>query len=88
MSGFLTCAQVAEELGCSARTILRWIEAGEIEAIRLPGGRLRVSQTALAAHLAEWATTSTTAAYTGPSDASGPATRKRPGPGTEGQLHA
>lgn len=85
---YLTCAQVAEELGCSTRTILRWVERGDLQAVRLPGGRLRVSETALAAHVASWATTSTTGAYTGPSDASGPAQCHLPGPGTGSDPHA
>jgi excisionase family DNA binding protein len=57
MSAFLTCAQVAEELGVSPRTVLRWIERGQLEAVRLPGGRLRVPQTAYSAFLAGCATT-------------------------------
>ena len=84
MSSYLTCAQVAEEVGVSTRTILRWIEAGDLPAIRLPGGRLRISETALVAAVASWATTSSTKAYTGPDDASGPAPLTRPGPGKEG----
>jgi len=56
MSAYLTAAQVGEELGVSTRTVLRWIDAGALPAVRLPGGRVRVSQTALAEHLADWAT--------------------------------
>ena len=56
MSGYLTVASVADELGFSPRTILRWIDAGHLEAVRLPGGRLRISQTALETMLAECAT--------------------------------
>lgn len=56
MSAYLTCAQVAEDLGVSVRTVTRWIDAGSLEAVRLPGGRLRVSQTALAAYVAAWST--------------------------------
>ena len=53
MSGaYLTVAQVADDLGFSPRTILRWIDQGEIEALRLPGGRLRISQTAYSTWLA------------------------------------
>jgi excisionase family DNA binding protein len=51
VSAFLTCAQVADELGVSTRTVLRWIDAGHLAAVRLPGGRLRIPQTALAAML-------------------------------------
>jgi excisionase family DNA binding protein len=56
VSGFLTVAQVADELGFSPRTILRWIAAGNLQAVRLPGGRLRISQTAWSAFLAERST--------------------------------
>lgn len=52
MSGFLTVAQVADELGFSPRTILRWIAAGNLQAVRTPGGRLRISQTAWSEFLA------------------------------------
>ena len=51
MSTHLTVTQVADELGFTPRTILRWIDAGHLEAIRLPGGRLRIPQSALAAML-------------------------------------
>jgi excisionase family DNA binding protein len=39
---WMTVAAVAEEEGVSARTILRWIEHGHLEARRQPGGRLRI----------------------------------------------
>ena len=61
MSAYLTAAAVAETLGVSNRTVLRWIDRGDLAAVRLPGGRLRVSETALAAHLARWQTTTSTA---------------------------
>lgn len=56
MTAYLTAADVAEAVGVSTRTVLRWIDRGDLEAVRLPGGRLRVSQAALAAHLAAWST--------------------------------
>jgi excisionase family DNA binding protein len=37
----MTARQVAELLGVSAETILRWSRRGELPAIRLPGGGLR-----------------------------------------------
>lgn len=46
MTAFLTVAQVADELGFSPRTVLRWIDAGHLDAVRLPGGRLRISENA------------------------------------------
>ena len=56
MSAYLTVAAVADQADFSPRTILRWIERGELEAVRLPGGRLRISQTAWMAFLAERST--------------------------------
>lgn len=47
MSSFLTVAQVAEELGVSPRTVQRWVAHGDLEAVRLPGGRIRVPLPAL-----------------------------------------
>ncbi|ORX21630.1 excisionase [Mycobacterium heckeshornense] len=35
----LTVAQVAAQLNTSSRTVQRWIKAGKLRAIRLPGGR-------------------------------------------------
>ncbi|EUA18434.1 DNA binding, excisionase family domain protein [Mycobacterium xenopi 3993] len=32
-------AQVAAQLNTSSRTVQRWIKAGKLRAIRLPGGR-------------------------------------------------
>jgi excisionase family DNA binding protein len=52
VSGYLRVAAVAEELDVSARTVLRWVAAGELDALRLPGGQLRVPQSALSAFLA------------------------------------
>jgi hypothetical protein len=37
---------------CRSGRVLRWIERGEIEGLRLPDGRLRISQTAYSAWLA------------------------------------
>ena len=42
MSAWLTVAQVAEQEQVSARTVLRWIDAGHLRARRQPGGRLRI----------------------------------------------
>lgn len=49
MSEYLTVAAIAEELGVCMRTVSRWIAAGELQAIRLPGGQLRIPQTAYTA---------------------------------------
>jgi excisionase family DNA binding protein len=77
MSDWLTVATVAEELDVSARTVLRWVERGDLVAVRLPGGRLRIAQAEVDAKLERWSTMA-------PTDASGPAVREHPGPGREG----
>ena len=42
MSGpLLTARQVAELIGVSSETVLRWTRRGDLPAIRLPGGALR-----------------------------------------------
>lgn len=42
MSGpLLTARQVAELLGVSAETVLRWTRRGDLPALRLPGGAIR-----------------------------------------------
>lgn len=64
MSGFLTVAEVAADLRVSPRTILRWVEAGDLVALRLPGGRLRIPETALAAWTTERMTTAATRTLT------------------------
>jgi len=38
----MTLAEVAEELSVSVRTVMRWVQRGELQAIELPGGRKRV----------------------------------------------
>jgi excisionase family DNA binding protein len=54
--GFLTVAAVAEDAGFSPRTVLRWVQRGDLEAVRFPGGRLRISQNAWMVFLAERST--------------------------------
>jgi excisionase family DNA binding protein len=56
MSGWLTVAAVADELEVSPRTVSRWIERGDLTAVRLPGGRLRIASTELAGRLEGWST--------------------------------
>jgi excisionase family DNA binding protein len=56
MSGYITVAQVADDLDVRMRTVQRWVAAGALPAIRLPGGRLRIPQTAYAAFVAGLAT--------------------------------
>ena len=57
MSSYLRVADVAEDVGVSPRTVLRWVARGELPALHLPGGRLRISQTAYSA----WVDANTTA---------------------------
>ena len=52
----LTARQVAELLGVSAETVLRWTRRGELPAIKLPGGAIRFREDELGAWLAERAT--------------------------------
>jgi excisionase family DNA binding protein len=52
----LTARQVAELLGVSAETVLRWTRRGELPAIRLPGGAMRYREDALDEWLALRAT--------------------------------
>jgi excisionase family DNA binding protein len=43
----LPARQVAEILGVSAETVLRWTRRGELPAVRLPGGAIRYRGDAL-----------------------------------------
>jgi excisionase family DNA binding protein len=52
----LTARAVAELLGVSAETVLRWTRRGELPAVRLPGGAIRYDPDALDLWLAERAT--------------------------------
>ncbi|MDX6594202.1 MAG: Helix-turn-helix domain [Gaiellales bacterium] len=79
----MTVAAVADELDVSARTVLRWIQNGDLEAVKLPGGRLRVSSAVFAKSVQTWRT-----GIVAPTHVSGPARLSPPGPGTEGELHA
>ena len=81
---YLTVAQVADELAVSARTVLRWINSGHLEAVRLPGGRLRVGRAELSRFLADAAI-----GTMHPTDASGPGDAVNvPDPGTGGESDA
>jgi excisionase family DNA binding protein len=52
----LTARQVADLLGVSTETVLRWTRRGELPAIRLPGGAIRFREDELEAWLIERAT--------------------------------
>jgi excisionase family DNA binding protein len=53
---WMTIAALAEELCVSPRTLLRWIERGDVPAVRLPGGLIRTARCELDAALTRWAT--------------------------------
>lgn len=53
---WLTLAVVADELDVSTRTVQRWVENGDLAAVRLPGGRLRVQRAELDSALERWRT--------------------------------
>ena len=52
----LTARELAELLGVSAATVLRWTRAGDLPAIRLPSGQIRYRQDELDGWLGERAT--------------------------------
>jgi excisionase family DNA binding protein len=58
----LTARQVAELIGVSTETVLRWTRRGELPAIRLPGGALRYRE----ADLDDWLSRRATAPATLP----------------------
>jgi excisionase family DNA binding protein len=47
-----TAAEVAELCRVDAATVRRWIDAGKLPAIRLPGGNLRIRRSDVDAFLA------------------------------------
>jgi excisionase family DNA binding protein len=60
MSSLLTARQVADRLGVSAETVLRWTRRGELPGFRLPGGALRFREDDLDQWLALRATLTAT----------------------------
>lgn len=52
----LTAREVADQLGVSTETVLRWTRRGDLPAFRLPGGALRYRK----ADLAQWLDTRAT----------------------------
>ncbi len=65
MTALLTARHVAEVVGVSPETILRWVRRGDLPAIRLPGGAVRFRPDEIEAWLAE-RTTAKVADYAGP----------------------
>jgi excisionase family DNA binding protein len=54
--GLLTAREVAELVGVSTETVLRWVRRGDLPAFRLPGRAIRFRQDDLDAWLGERAT--------------------------------
>lgn len=52
----MTARQVADQLGVSTETVLRWTRRGDLPAIRLPGGAIRYREDTLDAWLVARAT--------------------------------
>ncbi len=52
----LTAREVAERLGVSPETVLRWVRRRELTAIKLPGGAIRFQEHVLDEWLAKRAT--------------------------------
>jgi excisionase family DNA binding protein len=58
MGRLLTARELADYLGVSPETVLRWTRRGELPAIRLPGGMIRYREDALDGWLNRRVTTS------------------------------
>jgi excisionase family DNA binding protein len=56
MSALMTAREVADLLGVSTETVLRWVRQGKLPAIRLPGGAIRFRRDEIEAWLTERAT--------------------------------
>ena len=57
MSRLLTTREMADMLGVSTETVLRWTRRHELPAIRLPGGAIRFREAEVEAWLEQRATT-------------------------------
>jgi excisionase family DNA binding protein len=51
---YISVGYIARHCGVSNATVLRWIEAGELPAFRLPGGHHRINQNDLAGFLKKY----------------------------------
>jgi excisionase family DNA binding protein len=60
----LTARDVADLLGVSPETVLRWTRRGDLPAIKLPGGAIRYREHELDAWLIDRATSVTAPALT------------------------
>ncbi len=52
----ITARELADTLGVSAETVLRWTRRGDLPAIRLPGGAIRFREDELETWLTDRAT--------------------------------
>ena len=66
----LTTRDVAELLGVSSESVLRWVRAGTLPGIRLPGGALRFRPDEVEQWLAGRATLDRSPAYAYPKSTS------------------
>lgn len=53
---YLTVAAVADLLGVSIRTVQRWVARGDLGAVRLPGGLIRIRSADLDSAITRWQT--------------------------------
>jgi len=67
----LTAREVADMIGVSTETILRWTRRGDLPAIRLPGGALRYREAELDGWLSLRATVPATLRVTVPATPGG-----------------
>jgi excisionase family DNA binding protein len=51
---FISVGFIAKHCGVSNTTVLRWIDAGQLPAFRLPGGHHRISREALSQFLSKY----------------------------------
>jgi excisionase family DNA binding protein len=71
MITLLTARMVADTLGVSPETVLRWTRRGELPAIRLPGGAIRYREEELEVWLSLRATLPATLRVTRPATPGG-----------------
>ncbi len=51
---YISVGYIARHCGVSSTTVLRWIEAGQLPAFRLPGGHHRIGQSDLSNFLKKY----------------------------------
>jgi excisionase family DNA binding protein len=58
MIALMTARELADMLGVSTETVLRWVRRGKLPAFRLPGGAIRFREDVIERLLDQWATPS------------------------------